>query len=71
MKLFALLISAAIAFNLVEAKHKHHHKHKKHTKTVLMTLTRTAMTRTVHQTVIKQMAAPTNYKKSGDCYCQI
>lgn len=39
--------------------------------TQISTMTRTAMTRTITNTVIQEMAAPTKYTKQGDCYCQI
>jgi hypothetical protein len=67
MKIGLFFLTAAFLFLLIDAKKKK----KKNRKTVVMTMTRTAMTRTVERTVIQQMAAPTNYTKSGDCYCQI
>ena len=65
MKIFTLLISAALLFLSIDAKKK------KNYRTVTMTMTRTAKYKTIKHTVIKQMTAPTNYKKKGDCYCKV
>ena len=66
MKIFTLLLSAALLILSIDAKKK-----KKNYKTVTMTMTRTAKYKTIKHTIIKQMAAPTNYKKKGDCYCKV
>lgn len=67
-------------FDEIEAKrhgiklfgHHHHHHHDKKEKqysTIVATVTETGYTITEIQTVVQQMAAPTNYVKKGACYC--
>lgn len=63
MRLFSLLISAAMFFVSIDARNQF--------KAVVMTMTVTAATQTVQQTVIQQKAAPTGYIQLGDCYCPI
>lgn len=66
MKLLTFFLAAALLFLSIDAKK---HKKKKQYKTVTMTMTRTVKYKTLSHTIIKQMTAPTDYKKKGDCYC--
>ena len=67
---FLIFVLLSVFVNDADAKKKKKKKKANYT-TKVSTMTRTMMTRTITNTVIQEMAAPTKYKKKGECYCQI